>query len=284
MQSATIHTTGAGLARTTVAELRQRATALVPELSQSFKLLTLGNPKTAKNAIVGDATAIMHFAPARLSGFNVCPWASPGCVGACLHTAGNRQYLHTKTRARIARTRLFFEDRTLFLELLRREIRTFARRVVKLGLRPSVRLNGTSDLPFERFGIMEQCHADTHGLGLRFYDYTKSTERAIAQPYPLTYSRSERNDRECATVLACGGTVAVVVSGYGIAAHPRTMPGYTRYFGSIKRRVVDGDVHDARYLDAPSSVVVLRAKGDAIGDTSGFVLTPCQLFRKRAQA
>jgi hypothetical protein len=37
------------------------------------------------------------------------------------------------------------------------------------------------------------------------------------------------------------------------------------------REVIDGDVHDFRFLDPQGVVVGLRAKGTAIRDTSGFV-------------
>ena len=109
------------------AELRRNVLSLgIEGWGQHTRLLTLdANPKTAKNAKVGDYTAVMHLAPASLSGRNVCPWATQGCRDACLHTAGNRMYLEAKTRARIARTRLFFEDRVLFHALLDRERRTY---------------------------------------------------------------------------------------------------------------------------------------------------------------
>ena len=233
----------------------------------STLLTTQANPKTAKNSRVGDYTAILHLAPAVLSGRDVCPWRSPGCTAACLHTAGNTQYLKAKTTARIARTHLFFQDRPLFLALLRREIEAHVRRAVSLGMHPSVRLNGTSDIPWEKMDLMDQFY---HG-GLTFYDYTKSPDRAIAQPYHLTFSRSECNDHDCQRVLANGGTVAVVVEGYGISRHPRPLPSMSCMFGPAYS-VIDGDTHDARYRDRSPAIVALRAKGDAIGDTSGFVV------------
>jgi len=254
----------------TQAELRQLVFDLMVEdgWSKSTKLLTKeANPKTAKNAKVGDYTAIMHLAPHALSGKNVCPWASKGCIAACLHTAGNRQYLPAKTQARIARTRLFFQHRPLFMEILRREIQAHVVRSHKLGLNPSVRLNGTSDIPWETTDIFNV-------EGVRFYDYTKSWQRAvdaIDTTYHLTFSRSECNDDHCRLVLSYGGTVAVVVEGYGISAHPKPLPERSSYFGESVP-VIDGDEHDARYLDRPGSIIALRAKGDAIGDTSGFVV------------
>ena len=52
------------------------------------ELLTLGNPKTAKGEKLWYFTAILHLAPATLSGFEVCSHRSAGCTAACLNTAG----------------------------------------------------------------------------------------------------------------------------------------------------------------------------------------------------
>jgi hypothetical protein len=53
-----------------------------------YELLTVGNPKTAKGKELGYAVAVLHLAPSTLSGHNVCPMASDGCIAACLNTAG----------------------------------------------------------------------------------------------------------------------------------------------------------------------------------------------------
>ncbi len=234
--------------------------------SKSTRLLTVdSNPKTSKNAKVGDYTAIMNLLPHKASGKNVCPWASAGCIAACLHTAGNKAYMPAKIRARGARTALFFDHRDLFIEMLYREIDSHIRRAERLELSPSIRLNGTSDLPWEK--LISMGH-----IAARFYDYTKSVERAIRKPYHLTFSRSECNDAECRRVLDASGTVAVVVEGYGISAHPKPLPHLSGMFG-IYTPVIDGDVHDVRHMDRGPAIVALRAKGDAIGDTSGFVVS-----------
>ena len=69
------------------------------------------NPKLAKNIGIGALTAPLHLAPNKLSGFNVCPMATQGCIKACLHTAGNPAYMAGKFKARVARTKAFFEAR-----------------------------------------------------------------------------------------------------------------------------------------------------------------------------
>lgn len=253
-----------------------------------MQLLTTKNPKTAKSEGSGYLTAILHLAPYNLSGRNVCPWASPGCAAACLNTAGRggigkrddeRQTfegvgdisLNTIQRARIARTRFFFANRSGFIAQLRREIAAHVRRATRHGLRPAVRLNGTSDLRWERLA-REIFDAFP---GVRFYDYTKGAERAkqaATDPswptnYALTFSRTEANDADCADVLEAGGTVAVVFS----TRKGRELPRYWGV-GPIEWAVVDGDASDLRFLDPRGVVVGLRAKGRGKADTSGFVV------------
>ena len=46
-------------------------------------------PKTDKGRSRGYSTAIMYFAPADLSGYDVCQYRSAGCTAACLNTAGH---------------------------------------------------------------------------------------------------------------------------------------------------------------------------------------------------
>jgi len=231
------------------------------------RLLTVaGNPKTDKAAKRGYATAIMHFAPANLSGYEVCPKRSAGCTAACLHTAGNPVYMAAKERARIARTRFYFERPNAFRVLLMAELASWVAKVRKLGLIPSVRLNGTSDIVWEvKFPEVFARFAD-----VQFYDYTKIPQRfnrPLPANYHLTFSRSEDNGHDVAGVLAKGGNVAVVFSGCGIAAHPKPLP--ASFAGAP---VVDGDEHDLTFLHGRGVVVGLRHKGNARGDASGFVV------------
>jgi hypothetical protein len=217
------------------------------------------NPKTAKNQKFGILTAPLHLAPARLSGFEVCPSRSPGCSVACLHTAGNPAYMAGKKRARIAKTKFYFGDRVAFNRLLIADLAQLSHKAEKLGLRAGVRFNATSDIPWERVTydgatIIEYALAGN----VTPYDYTKTLKRALANPYHLTFSRSENNWRDCVKVLDAGGNVAAV-----FAQLPKTYKGYT---------VADGDLSDWRPGDAQGVIIGLKAKGAARGDTSGFVI------------
>src|SRR3546814_11234135 len=85
-----------------------------------------------------------------MSGHEVCPKRSPGCSAACLHFAGNPAHQSKKDKARIKRTRLLFEDRNLFMNILVLEIAVHSLRAKRQNLGSAVRLNGTSDIVWER--------------------------------------------------------------------------------------------------------------------------------------
>jgi len=231
------------------------------------------NPKLKKGRARGYSSAIMHFAPARLSGYNVCPQATLGCAAACLNTAGHGgiirkgEVTNDIQRARIARTHLFFRDRARFNDVLVEATTTHIRRARKKALTPMVRPNGTSDLPWERLTMNDGRTIFETFPDVQFYDYTKNPMRAIANAkgehpanYSLTFSRSGLNDAACRDVLAAGGNVAVVFATHDF---PSTFLGAP---------VIDGDADDLRPLDPRGVVVGLKAKGRAKKDTSGFVV------------
>jgi hypothetical protein len=231
-------------------------------------LLGGDNPKTVKGEKLGYATAVLYLAPGNLSGFEVCPRRSPGCTDACLHTAGNPVYFRGKERARIARTRFAFEEFDLFRALLVGELCAYILKAKQVDLIPVVRLNGTSDLLWEKlFPSLFSRFPLT-----QFYDYTKIGSRMAtgSRPtnYDLTFSRSETNHAECHQVLASGGRVAIVIGNAGISAHPRPFAASFEGYPTI-----DADKHDLRFLEPPSSWAVLRAKGRARKDASGFVVS-----------
>ena len=257
-------------------------------------LLTTGNPKTLKGEKKGYLTAILHLAPHTLSGYNVCPMATEGCAAACLNTAGrggmgldaaehiqhaaDHDHLNTIQRARIRRTKWYFEDRAGFMAQLVKEIRAHLRKCEREGLIPAIRLNGTSDLRWENVAVAND---DNPGVpdsypnvmamfpDVQFYDYTKLPNRKnLPANYHLTYSlaEGEQNYRGHLVALANGYNVAVVLRGAGDAAHPKPFP--AQWNG---RDLIDGDESDLRFLDGKRNYVGLRAKGRAKQDTSGFV-------------
>lgn len=231
------------------------------------------NPKVAKSEKLGILTGVLHLAPADLSGYEVCPMRSAGCTAACLHTAGNPAYLANKNKARIARTKAFFENRQAFMNLLVLEMAKHIESANKQKLEPAFRLNGTSDIRWEstRFKVWDWVqdklevypHIEREQTlmeifyGVQFYDYTKLHNRKnVPKNYHLTFSMNETN-REFATQQP--HNIAVVFKG--------KLP--TEFLG---RPVIDGDEHDYRPDDPKGVVVGLKVKGKGREDATGFVV------------
>jgi len=225
-----------------------------------MKLLNIdANAKTVKGQGRGYMTAILYLAPADESGYEVCPMASAGCRKACLNKAGMGAF-STVQAARIAKTRLYFEDRAAFMAQLVSEVRAFIRKAIKLGLIPVVRLNGTSDIPWERVPVEGRANIMELFPSVQFYDYTKRhNRRNLPANYHLTFSLAEDNDSRAGAAATNGANIAVVF---------RTDKFPTTFMGMP---VVDGDTDDLRFLDGRGVVVGLKAKGPAKKDTSGFV-------------
>lgn len=225
-----------------------------------MKLLNIdANAKTVKGQGRGYMTAILYLAPADESGYEVCPMASKGCRKACLNKAGMGAFSNVQA-ARIAKTKWYFEDRPAFMAQLVVEVRAFIRKAIKLGLIPVVRLNGTSDIPWERVPVEDQPNIMSLFPSVQFYDYTKrSNRRDLPANYHLTFSLAEDNDSRASAAARNGANIAVVFRNDKFPSTYMGMP------------VVDGDADDLRFLDGRGVVVGLKAKGPAKKDISGFV-------------
>lgn len=234
------------------------------------------NPKVAKNGKLGVLTAVLHLAPGNMSGHEVCPKRSAGCTAACLHFAGSPAYMSGKTTARIARTKLLFADRNLFMNILALEIAEHVALAAKENMEPAIRLNGTSDIVWEKkkfilfpevSATLQKFHAtDIINLfpTISFYDYTAIPGRNTPQNYHLTFSAKEDNQAEVLSELGRGTNIAMVFFG-GKAPLQITL-------GGRNLVVVDGDEHDYRPADISNAIIGLKAKGTkGKRDTSGFV-------------
>ena len=231
-------------------------------------ILTQGNAKIVKGEELGYVTKGIHFAPAQLSGFEVCQWRSKGCTASCLNTAGRGQ-MNSIQQSRIAKTKLFFDKQFDFFAKLSKEISSSIKSATKKGMNSVFRLNLTSDISWESVFFNEEEPKTIFDKfpSIQFYDYTKSFKRManflgkhkqFPSNYHLTFSRSEHNDKLCEMVLEMGGNVAVVFRNQ----LPQTGKGY---------EVVNGDENDLRFLDKQGVVVGLIEKGMAKKDATGFV-------------
>jgi hypothetical protein len=231
----------------------------------TFKLLSTANPKIQKGTKLGYLSFILHLAPADLSGHNTCPKATAGCKAACLNTAGRGgmfkrgESTNTIQKARIRKTNYFYDARMDFMLDLKKDIEKGIKLAAKLGLKPVFRLNGTSDLSWEKYTINDKNLFELFPT-VQFYDYTKVLGRKVSQyaNYFLIFSKADGNDSDVAEAILQGMNVAAVFD---------AVP--TEHMG---RPVIDADEHDLRFLDAKGVIAGLKAKGRAKKDLSGFVI------------
>ena len=196
-------------------------------------------------------TYIIYLAPSTLSGYNVCPMASEGCIAACLSNSGHNR-IDIKgiiNNARIKKTKMFFEDRQFFNDWVIAEITAHKQNSLAKGHEFSVRINGTSDINPE---LISQNNSNLFQLfpDTKFYDYTKVLNRNKLlnkyENFDLTFSYNGTNWNDCEIALSTGMRVAVVFE---------KVP---EWFMGIQ--VVDGDSTDLRYLDEPNVIVGLKFK------------------------
>jgi hypothetical protein len=225
-----------------------------------MKLLTTQNYKTTKGEKLGIMTGILYLAPAKISGYEVCPRRSEGCTKSCLYSAG-RGAFNTVQKSRVAKTKMFFEQRDAFMNQLRKDIKSLVNKANKQNMIPAIRLNGTSDIEWTRLGVVEEFP------DVQFYDYTKVLNRVTKERpsnYHITFSKNESNEVECLAAIKAGVNVAVVFDTKKGEDLPETWNGAPVY---------DGDDTDVRFLDPKGGYVIgLRAKGKARKDQTGFVV------------
>lgn len=232
------------------------------------------NPKTSKQLDeFGYEAVIHHMSPDKLADGKrtVCAWSTPGCRAMCLNTSGRSQVKGELTaanlgtymihRSRMGKTLKFLNHRQDYADALMRELVLLDKRALSKCYTPVARLNGTSDVPWEKYIDMEALP------NVRFYDYTKGYMRMqnflrgmMPDNYDLTYSYSEETTpAEVHFILKKGGNVAVVFR----KEIPDTFQGH---------KVITGMEHDFRFRDPKGCIVGLIARGRAKKDTSGFVV------------
>lgn len=230
-----------------------------------MKLLTRGSasPKLIKSdkANKGYLSSIVYLAPHKISGKNVCPYASPGCISHCLNFAG-RGRMNVVQSARLARTMLYHTSPDEFEEQLGAELSQFVNYCANKKQKPAVRFNGLSDMPW--WNIFPNLYKKFDSV--QTYEYTKVPiymwdflGGILPKNVHLTFSRSELNEDLCKEVLTNSGNVSIVF---------RTDEFPDTYWG---HDVFSMDETDLRFLD-PSGVGGLKAKGVAKKDKTGFVV------------
>ncbi len=229
-------------------------------------LLSTRNAKTVKGEKQGFTTYIMYLSPFtdNSKGINLCSHASTGCAKACLFNSGAARFNQVQNGKR-NKTEYFIHERKNFMLQLVSEIEKIVRlhsEIVgteKIGRSGKVvryknfaiRLNGTSDISFEKFKIKDNKNIFELFPNVQFYDYTKNHLRfervKNLSNYHLTFSRSETNDKETQNLLKQGYNVAMVFE--------KKLPDFYNGF-----EVVNGDETDLRFLDKKNVIVGLKYK------------------------
>ncbi len=228
------------------------------------KLLTVSG-KTAKTVAAGivDAALILYLPPGSK---NVCPNATPGCKAACFGSKALGSFrfrMDSVSQAQKRRLDLWQTDPVRFREQLGQELVATFRKLRK-GRDPanpptvSLRLNGTSDIewPIELRQWIDGL-ARSSGVRLIQYEYSKKPpEQWPDDGVDRTYSASERDSIERIQELV-GKGIRVAV--------PFNLPRNADIGGLTWNGVyiVDGDQHDATFVQPKGVVVALRQKGIA---------------------
>jgi len=210
--------------------------------------------KHKKSTKYGELTLSLYLAPAKTSGYEVCPGRTAECTRLCLNESGMNTMVRSNgddiiNDSRITKTKLFFEHKEFFMDWLIRDIEAAKRKADRLSYTLSIRLNNTSDISPEDFtrngkNILEM-YPD-----IQFYDYTKVASRVeLMKKYPnydVTFSYTGYNLTKCQEMLLNKIRVAVVFKNV-----PEEWIGYP---------VVDGDKYDMRYKDDGAVIVGLKYK------------------------
>jgi hypothetical protein len=215
-----------------------------------MKLLTaeISSPKLAKHEVSNYYTAILYLAGA--GDTRLCPAATEGCHAVCLVTEAGRGSFDNVKQARQNRTNMLFDRREDFLNILRADIKSVIRKAKKLGKTPAIRLNGGSDLDWTELY--------TEFSEVQFWEYTKRPDLALKlnklPNVQATYSHNEyTTSRIMGSMLANGINIAMVFDLWS-----RKGGDLPASVGSVP--VIDGDVHDLRFLDPKGVIVGLRLK------------------------
>ena len=246
-----------------------------------MKFNLLSNPttnyKANKNITIGYNTYFLSLAHSDISGYNVCPFANKlkakennknksSCSSVCVGYNGFAQIFKSVMKARIRKTKLYFENRELFFNQLIQDIEKAIKQSIKAGKIPTFRLNAYSDIMFEKIKIKHNNKMYNNIFeifpDIKFYDYSKIPNRITPINYEITYSYYDNNNHLNKEIN--NKNVAIVFD---------KLP--TKYKNKI---VIDGDKTDLRLKDndGKNVIVGLKFKGSkkALQDVinEGFVI------------
>ena len=246
--------------------------------SKDNKLKMLGNNgKTRKSSGEGVKTVGLSMAPSKHSGYNhdICPKASKECRTNCigLTAGGNARYPESALRSKVLRTHYVHEHPEHAARLISHEISHNEKAADKIKHKSGVRLNVTSDIPYEH--LMPKKFFEKHHKS-QFYDYTKIPGRLHNKNKPENYHLSlshtgtghgESNDKDVVHALKHGHVVAMVHHRGKDTPHPTHVEDVQ---SGHRYPIANGD-HDDNTFDRHAQLGIKHKLGVGEGEHSGVV-------------
>ena len=167
------------------------------------------------------------------------------CMKTCLAFKGLAKVYPSVIKSRKAKSEYFVNDTDTFIKQLIREIKNQEKRALKKNKKPVVRLNGFTDIDYEKFGIFKLFP------NVQFYDYSADYERVLNNNNPnlhYTFSYKGNNLKECIELLKNDVSIAVI-----------DIP-ENQFFNDYEVEHIDGDKHDFRFKHGKAIVWLSEKK------------------------
>ena len=167
------------------------------------------------------------------------------CIKTCLAFKGLAKVYPSVIKSRKAKSEYFVNDTDTFIKQLIKEIKNQEKRALKKNKKPVVRLNGFTDIDYEKFGIFKLFP------NVQFYDYSADYERVLNNNNPnlhYTFSYKGNNLKECIELLKNDVSIAVI-----------DIP-ENQFFNDYEVEHIDGDKHDFRFKHGKAIVWLSEKK------------------------
>ena len=167
------------------------------------------------------------------------------CIKTCLAFKGLAKVYPSVIKSRKAKSEYFVNDTDTFIKQLIREIKNQEKRALKKNKKAVVRLNGFTDIDYDKYGIFKLFP------NVQFYDYSADYERVLNNNNPnlhYTFSYKGNNLKECIELLKNDVSIAVI----DISEN--------QFFNDYEVEHIDGDKHDFRFKHGKAIVWLSEKK------------------------
>ena len=209
--------------------------------------------KTSKNSKNGYITGIQYL-------YNLKQFCShakiANCFRTCIVHTGNAIVFQNINIFRLVKALFKIQYPNEYLKLLKKDTEKLLRIAKKKNLKPCIRLNGTSDIEYEKdIDIFNYIKYYTIQHNIKYYDYTKKPLRNTQGFIDLTfsYSNESKYKKYVDIALAKKMRIAVVI-------HEKVIDKYVKQ-GFLYNNMVNGDDNDLTFLKPNNSTLYLKAKG-----------------------